>query len=151
IFWSVSPDSTMFNVQRYVIYAGTTLMLWDMVRTRENIRGVLMAFVAAGCAISVALFLNAAASNETFNGRFSAFGLHPNMVPRILGMLFPMSWCLALYLPVRSYLLRAFFFAFPVIATVAMLLTGSRGGLVSCLPAFIYLLITLPRIGRRGL
>jgi O-antigen ligase len=151
IFWTVSNDGTMFNAQRFLVYFATTVVTWDLVRTREQLRGALIALLFAGIAICVTLFLNSAESNTVMLGRVSALGLHPNLVPRILGMLFPLSWCLALEYPVKNPLLKGFFLSFPVIGTVAMLLTGSRGGLVSCLPAYIYLLISIRRIGPNGL
>ncbi len=138
-FWSVDPVSTVAKCYRFALFFGLTLMLWDLTRYRYQLNMAIQTLVFAGYFMAASLFYNYSQGQVSLMDRYSALGIHPNDLPRLFGIIMPLSWMLVFDYPSKGITLRVLNLAFPIVATVAMLLTASRGGLVSCFPAFIYL------------
>ena len=145
LFWTMDPPATVLKCYRLTLFFGLTLLLWDLTRYRYQLNLALQVLVFAGYFMALSLFYNYSQGQVSLMDRYSALGIHPNDVPRLFGIIMPLAWMLAFDYPAKSLVLRVANLAFPVVATIAMLLTASRGGLVACLPAFLYLAYTTIR------
>lgn len=145
-FWSVDSDSTLFWTYRYVLMFGMTVMLWDMYRTKSQVESGLQAMVIGGYVLAIGTAVNFMLGNKFYSGRYSALGFHPNDVGKIFAISIPFAWYMAYSNVKRNNFLRLLNFAYPLVTTVALILSGSRGALVACIPAYLYLLWSFCRL-----
>jgi len=141
-FWTTSPDDTQHRFYRLTLAFGTSLLIWDVVRTRKEVDTLFQTVVLSCYAIAVSIAYNAHVGNASLEDRFSAFGLYPNDIPKMVGMAMPMAWYLALESTNKNVFLKVVNYMYPIVGVFTIILTGSRGGLVACIPAFLFVILT---------
>ena len=148
VVWSVVPGDSPFplNVGQG---AALTILLWDILRTRAQVDAALQAFLLGGY-ISITTtalnFLNGAQARH-WEKRFAGSGFDPNDIALLLAIGIPM----AVYLMTRRerpIFLQALNFFYPVATGFVIILTGSRGALLAAIPAYLFFLVTVLRMGR---
>lgn len=144
-FWSYDTDATVSKVYRLLLPYGLSLLMWDLYRTKKQVYSGMQWVVYAAYFVALSVLTNQAAGDFALSQRYSAIGLHPNDVPRLLGIALPIAWVLALEEGTHP-INRLLNFGFPVVAGIAAVLTASRGGLISIAPAYLFILFTTGKI-----
>lgn len=146
-FVRLDPTSSFVAALSSLQLAAVAWLLWDVVRTREALRWALGALVAGAwvnVGSSVGSFV--LAQPTRFAERYSSANLDPNELGLILALMLPAAWWLAG--EVRAGLLRAALIAYLPLALFALMISGSRGGLVAYGCGLLYVLYDVVR-GRR--
>lgn len=97
VFWSDDPRSTFDRADTWVQLLGLTLILWDLLRTRQAVARALQAFVL-GEYVSLAGALSNFAAGDAFYTtyqRFSPGDTNPDGFGVTLALGIPMAWYLA--------------------------------------------------------
>jgi O-antigen ligase len=149
LMWTFDGAATQERVFTYAQLLVLMLIVWDTVRSAEEIRQALLAYLA-GCYVTVTSLLVGYAtegSASEVHGRVTVGGFHPNDVGMIL----------AIGVPIAGYILGrpgtgvwrhvqlAASAAYLPLAGFAVLVTGSRAGLAAMLPGALYLGYVLAR------
>lgn len=147
MFWSISVEETQQRTNTYLQLALLSYMLWDQVMDAVQLRIILQAYVL-GCFVSIlGTISNFAAGIEAFEysgGRYVATGFNANDLAIILAMGLPIAWYLLLN-PLFEHKWRNMVLVnliFIPSAFFAILLTGSRAGLLTTLVAVLYILLS---------
>lgn len=141
-YWSSDSEATLDKTYRIALPLGLSIIMWDLYRTQKQVYGVLQWVVYGGWFIALSVMGNYLQGTTALSQRFSAIGVHPNDVARLLGIAMPMAWVLAMDKTTKIYH-RVGNYIFPVVSTVAILLSASRGGLLSAIPAYLFMLWSL--------
>jgi O-antigen ligase len=134
-FWSLNPELTLGRVETYAQVLLMLWLVWEVARDDQNQTRVMHAYVfgAAIAAIgTIAISLSGGVVHDL--ARTSSFGFDPNDQALTLSLAVPMAWTLATKPgtgPLASNLYRGYL----GIAVLAVLLTGSRGGMLALIPA----------------
>src|SRR5690606_19002254 len=114
-------------------------------------RGRLMQAYVLGCYVSVASTVAQYLAGNAFEGsaqqRFAAAGFNPNYLASTLALGIPLAWHLVLAGRGR-FLTLLNFLAIPAVL-VAIVLTGSRGGLITAVLALAVIPLTYAKLGPR--
>lgn len=138
-FWSADAGQTLIQAWTYAQLFAMVWLIWELAPGLEEQRRLLAAFVL-GCFVSSAgtLVSYAQGQNPQYQ-RFAARGFDPNELGLILALSVPM----AVYLGANSRgWRRALFLAQPLVATPAIVLTGSRGAALSFAAGAAAILLT---------
>ena len=135
-FWTIDSTSTLVKLRGYFQELMIAWLVWEFVESSRDLRLLMNVFVA-GCWVLALLTLFEFRSAEAIAAgqiRFAAYGQDPNDVARYLCYGFPLAallasggsvrwqrWLAAAYLPAGLF---------------AVLLTASRGGLLTATVAF---------------
>ena len=147
--WTVDWESTVSRVGTYLQLLVLVWLIWELSATESRVLGLMQAYA---CGIfftalltiynfvtgTTAAQLEAARGVETWDeSRYSILGINENDLGLMLAMCIP----LIIYLAVRAKgsLMKLFFWAQLVACSLAILLTGSRGSLISAAVAFVML------------
>ncbi len=148
VWWSVVPDDTPFplNVPQG---AALTVLLWDIYRTRNRVEAAMQAFLLGGYVSIVTTTFNFLHGDQArhWEKRFAGSGFDPNDIALLLAIGIP----LAAYLTAGKtgpLFLRLLNFLYPVGAGLVIILTGSRGALIAAVPAYLFYLASVTRMGR---
>ena len=146
--WSVDIDRTVDYVLTYFQLAILIFILWDLYTTPEALKAGLQAYVLGAYVAIGSTIANYLTGVERGYLRYSATGFNPNDLGLMLALGIPVAWHLAISEGSgrRADLLQLVNYAYLPAATLAILLTGSRGAIVAALPAFIYVLGSLLRL-----
>lgn len=163
--WSIAPGQTIATTVRYALILGILVVVWDLYRTDAAIEYAFLAYVLGAYLVVVTVFYNFLMDSVVHASRYTAFGLNPNIIARMLVLGTP----LAGYLVVRptgpllpSRVMRAFNLLYVALSGVAITLTGARQGMIGFGLALAFLAFlsyqdwirdpgsAIP-IGRRGL
>jgi len=140
-----------------IAYAATLVQLflmswlvWQQCRDATDRRRLMQAYVL-GCYVSVASTVAQYLSGNAFAGsaqeRFAAAGFNPNYLASTLALGIPLAWHLVLSGRSRVVALLNFL-AIPAVL-VAIVLTGSRGGLITAVLALSVVPLTYAKLGPR--
>ena len=148
LWWSVDPGETLFRLtllQALVLVA----MLWDLLRTPKDINLALRAFVI-GVYISTILVYKATlvAPDQEWEARFAGL-FDPNDLALMVIMGLPLGVYLATQEKNRLFAMMGY--GYPLICVYVFFATGSRGALMSCLPAVLFLLYSIPRFNKNSI
>ncbi len=150
LLWSHNLDRAINRTTTYLQLMVLVFMLWDILLTSDMVRVSLQAYVL-GAYVSVSstiynFFMGVTAHKNI--ARYTATGFNENEISLVLALGIPMAWYLATFtLPgVYPRLLKFINFAYVPLATFAILLTASRGGLISAIPGFLFILLTFTRL-----
>lgn len=149
-FWSVDIDRTIGRIQTYFQLTVLVWILWDLYTTPAALRAGLQAYVL-GCYVAVASTVsNYLAGTQFHTNRYTASGFNPNDIGLILALGIPLAWHLAVSEGEGKYgyMLRVVNYAYLPAATLAILLTASRGSLVAASATLLFVLGSLNRLGR---
>lgn len=133
-FWSIDPAETLRDIRGYAQELMIVWLAWELIESPRHLRNVLRACVVGAyvlAALTISDFLSAGVTQQA---RFVAEGQDPNDVARYLNLLLPLAALLACSEPRR--IVRLLAAAYLPIGLLAVLLTGSRSGLVGSLAAF---------------
>jgi O-antigen ligase len=123
-------------------------VLWEATPTRSRLMGLLQAYVfgayvaAAG---TIYNFASGAAVRRTLD-RFAANGFDPNDLGMLLALAMPIAWYIGS--SSSSTILRWVNRGYFLLGSVAILLTGSRGGLLAMLVALSVIPWTMTQVRR---
>ena len=125
-------------------------LVWQQCRDGADRRRLMQAYVL-GCYVSVGSTIAQFLSGNAFAGssqeRFAAAGFNPNYLASTLAIGIPLAWHLVLGGRSRAVALLDFL-AIPAIIT-AIVLTGSRGGLITAVLALSVVPLTYAKLGPR--
>ena len=142
-FWSIAPNATM---TRGVTLVQLGVMVWmvHQIGSTERRRDALaQAFVFGAYAmIAVALFTFL---SGTQSGLRDVGGINPNWFAIGCAFAVPFAW--GLVLRARHSLLFWINALYPAFAVIAVVLSASRGGLITLLVALTVIPLSLPRLG----
>lgn len=103
-----------------------------------------------GCYVSIVnIYSNFLAGIQFSINRYSASGFNPNDLGLILALGIPLAWHLAVSEGEGKYdyILKIVNYAYLPAATIAILLTGSRGSLIAASAAILFVLGSLNQLG----
>lgn len=158
ILWTMDPESTTIRALTYLQLLLLTWLIWLLVDTEKRVQGLLQAYVFGTSVCAVDTVWNVITGHGysslpdvdgplVQSDRYSATGLNPNDLGLMLALSIPMIF----YLLARSKQKPAvalFRWAQFVLCVAAVLLTGSRGGLLATFAALIVLPLTYGRLPR---
>jgi len=148
LFWSVDTDSTAYELYRYVLTFGCITVIWDMIRTREDADAALQALVVGGYVVALQMMFNYLTGHQldTYKGRFTAGGFNPNEPGKIFAITIPVAWYLGILKEKQSPLFRLINGVYPLFGLVGVMISASRGGLVACAPAVLFILFNMRKM-----
>lgn len=131
--WSIAPVQTLETTVRYALILGLLVVVWDLYRTHAAIEYAFFAYVLGAYLVVGTVFYNLLVDSVVHTGRYTAFGLNPNVIARTLVLGAPLAGYLvarptAPLLPTRS--VRACNLLYVALAGVAITLTGARQGML---------------------
>ena len=129
VFWSIDRDVTLDRLRGAIQVWMPVWLLWELVEKPEDLRVLLRAFVAGSWVLAVLTFVNFASPQATDQARFAAEGQDPNDVARFLVMGLPLAALLVN--AERRWWARLLAFGYLPLGLLAVLLTGSREGLLA--------------------
>ena len=144
VAWSIGPDVTLQTAATMFQLVAMTLMLWEFMRESRRHRQLLWAFVGGAFIGSIAIFFGAPTSSDVVTTQYvrvSQGGVNANYAALVFSLAIPVAWHLSLTSP--GLLQRWIAGLYVPTAAVAVVLTGSRGGLVTLLLALSIVLLTL--------
>lgn len=132
-YWSVNPDATL---KRLWTYVQLLAMMWLIWQWADNEKKVLQLFQAFGLgALTLAAGIFAGLSGATAGAsRLDAYNFNPNDIASILALGIPICWYAGLRN--KNFWVSKLYMAIPAVLVIAILLTGSRAGLVKAILAF---------------
>lgn len=151
--WTISLGETVETTVRFVLIWAILVAIWDLYRSPEDVDYALQAYVLGAFVVVGVVFYNFALDALVRTGRFSAFGLNPNIVARTLVLGAPLAWylCLRSRAPVLATLpVRAVNLLYLVCAGVAIALTGARQGMVGFAITLAFVVTTAAHDALRG-
>jgi O-antigen ligase len=137
------------TINQYLQFFVMLWVLWEVTPTRSRLVNLVQAYVLGAYVAASNTIYNYAigASLKHAYGRYAAEGFDPNDLGMILALGLPMAWYLGSIATTTfmRWLNRAYF----LVGIVAILLTGSRGGLLASIVALSVVPWTLTQV-RRG-
>ncbi|MCL6526898.1 MAG: O-antigen ligase family protein [Thermaceae bacterium] len=145
--WTISPSDTQDRNFQYILLLLFMLLMFNVVESPAQIRGLLIAYVL-GCLIGVAnTFQNFLSGSEVAYERYAADGFDPNDLAFVLALGIPLAWYLALTKE-RSRLVWLYRL-YPVLALIVNFLAAARAGLLGVAAGLLFVFVTLPRASTR--
>lgn len=141
-FTSVDLDRTYRRVLSYLQLFLVTLLVFQCVRNRRDWLRVLQGFILGLWPPVLGLVYNLHMGIFMGDGRYTAPGFDPNDLAATLSLGIPVAW----YLLVNSRRVRWLNGLYVPCATIAVLLTASRGGLVTLGIGMLFPLWSIARI-----
>lgn len=131
--WTIDVGQTVETTLRYVFIWAILFAIWDLYRTPEDIEYALQAYVLGGFVVIGAVLYNFALDAVVHMTRFTAFGLNPNIIARMLVLGAPLAWYLS-FRPratlLTDPLVRSINVLYIALAGIAIVLTGARQGMI---------------------
>ncbi|BAY24258.1 hypothetical protein NIES2100_40520 [Calothrix sp. NIES-2100] len=155
VFWTINVTETLDKLETYIQLGIFVYIIWDLYTTPKSVQYALQAYLLGAWVTISSLVLNFISGNHenatiSTNSRYSAIGFDPNNVGIILALGIPIAWYLALSLnKSKYYWLKWLNYLYIPSAFFAMLLTGSRGALLTSLFGFLYIFSNLHRLNLR--
>lgn len=145
VTWSISEDRTLHQALTYAQVFLFVYILWDLLTSEGRVRAALQTYVLGSSVSAVGLIANVAINGaEQYQRRFTVGGFEINDLGLILVIAIPIAWYLVMDPRPGSAerLIRWVALASIPAATVAIVLTGSRSGLIALVPVVAYVVIT---------
>lgn len=160
VLWTIDLGQTLGTTLRYGLVWAILFAVWDLYRSSDDVEYALQAYVLGGFIVIGAVFYNFSLDIVVHLSRFSAFGLNPNLIARMIVLGTPLSWYLFARpsAPLLSHpLVRTVNLLYLAFAGVAIALTGARQGMIGFAITVVFivgttihdLLQNLPSLGRR--
>lgn len=148
MLWSINTDLTLEIIQSYVQLAILALILWDLFDNSAALNAGLQAYVLGAYVAIVSTIVNYLSGIDSVQTRFAATGFNENDLGITLALGLPMAWHLALSRNQGrgAKLLTFVNYAYIPAATLAIILTGSRGALIAAVPAFFFVIWSFVRL-----
>lgn len=147
-FWSLDVEETVVRIQTLFQLLVLVWILWDLYTTPAALKAGLQAYVLGAYVSIGSTIVNYLMSKETSYLRYAAAGFDPNDLGVMLALGIPVAWHLALSdgNSTMTQVLRLVNYAYLPAATLAIMLTASRGALLAALPAFLFVIRSLTRL-----
>lgn len=134
LLWSIDRAASFEKVRGYFQVCMIAWLIWELAETQDQVRAILRAWVA-GSWVLAGLTVTELALLRSAQFRFAAYGQDPNDTARFLDLGFPAA---ALLLAMgEKHAARWLALLYFPIATIAVVATGSRGGAVAALVAWL--------------
>lgn len=149
--WTVELSDTFRVASHYLPIMIGSLMLWDLFRTKKTVRNGLQAIVVGALIAIGGIVMSAISGHARYGnagGRYSAFSLDPNEIGLIIALALPIAWHLAITAPKKFNVFTCANYCYPLAAVLALILTVSRGALVSMVPGFLFVVFTFHKARR---
>jgi len=148
ILWTVDIDETLYSIRLYVQMIVLFMMLWDLYSTPAALKAGLQAYVLGAYVAIGSLIANLLAGIQTVHLHFSAADVNSEDLALMLALGIPVAWHLATSETSSKAIrgLRVINYAYVPVAAVAILITATRGASVASLPAFLFILASMPRL-----
>jgi O-antigen ligase len=141
-FWSVDRDATAARVSTYCQLLAMLWLLWQVCRTRAQVRTLLVAWLAGAAVASAATLVRYSQGLQTYWKRYAAPGFDPNDLGITVAIAIPIALYLALTSrPAAAWVCRALV----LLCGAAILLTASRTALIAAAAGFGFVLFTWRR------
>ena len=148
VFWTCDMKLTVARIKTYFQLLVLLLVLWDLYTTPVALNAGLQAYVL-GAYISVGgtVYNYFMASTASYL-RYAATGFDANDLGLTLALGIPVAWHLALSESNNkiTQVLKLVNYGYVPAAILAIVLTGSRGSLLSALPSFFFIFRSLTRL-----
>jgi O-antigen ligase len=137
--WSIDRAASFARASTFVQLLAMAWLVWESTRTEQEQRQLLHAYVAGSVVASAATLIRYAQGRQTYWLRYAAAGFDPNDLALTIALAIPMAFYIA-----RCARAPMAWFHRAAIAVIcaAILLTGSRMGLIAALLGFTYMLWT---------
>lgn len=139
--WSVSPQMSLYRIGSNLQLMLFVWLIWQFVESERQVLQCIQAYVLGTLVAAVGTVMAWLSGVQVVYMRYSAEGFDPNELSISLAVAIPLAW----YLSMRQHsalLIWANRLAIPLLL-VAILLTGSRTGVVVACVGSIFLLLTL--------
>lgn len=148
VFWTIDLNLTMRRIQAYIQLIPMLYIIWDLYTNPTDIKLGLQAYVLGAYVSIFSLISNFLAGAQFFYYRFSATGFDVNNIGVILALGIAPAWYLfnAENGNKLSWLFKVINLIYIPTAVLAILLTGSRGALLTTLFALIYVFLAPSQI-----
>jgi O-antigen ligase len=151
LMWTASLDGSLERLSTIVSCLGLFWMLYEYTDSRARVAALLQAYVLGGyvCVGGTvhSLLQGASIIDESVYSRYAVSRLDPNDLATILALGIPMAWHLAL--SGRSRIARWVNYLYLPLSIVGIVLTGSRGGLLTLITALLMVAWSFPKLGWR--
>jgi O-antigen ligase len=147
-FWSFGIEETIQRIKTYFQLASMAWILWDLYTTPAALKAGLQAYVLGAYVSIGSTVVNYLMGQEANYLRYAATGFNANDLGLVLALGIPVAWHLAVSESSSkvTHGLRLVNYTYIPAATLAILLTASRGALLAALPALLFVLGSLPRL-----
>jgi O-antigen ligase len=132
-YWSVDPDATLKRLWTYVQLLAMMWLIWQWADNEKKVLQLFQAFGLGTLALAAGMFAGLGSATAGVN-RLDAYNFNPNDIASILALGIPICWYAGLRN--KNFWVSKLYMAIPAILVVAILLTGSRAGLVKAILAF---------------
>jgi O-antigen ligase len=143
-FWSFAPSETVTSIYTFIQLFMMVWLIWEFAQTRKQQLLLLRAYTVGAMVSSIATLVGYAHGTGMQSGRYSGAGFNPGDLGFILALSIPTSLYLALR--ERRKILIWLDGAATVLAFCALVLTASRGSLISCLPTVLMFPFLFPKM-----
>jgi O-antigen ligase len=137
--WSQAPGNTLSRIFTYSQLLGMTWLVWEFGGQEKRHLGLLRAYVV-GSVVSalgtIAQYVLQKSHTDPGVSRFAASGFDFNYLAVTLALSLPIAWYL--FVQDRRPLARWIYGATLPVVSFAMILTGSRTGLLALLPGLLF-------------
>jgi len=151
VLWSWDVDGTIERIKTYAQLLVLVIITWELYDTPVALLAGLQSYILGAFVLIGSTVSNYLAGIETAvysGGRYAATGFNANDMGLILALGIPVAWHLAVS-SVRGTIIRRLKplnLVYIPLATMAILLSGSRGSMIAAAPAFFYILWSLRRL-----
>lgn len=149
--WTIDPDLTLERAGAYARMAALTLMIWDLFRTRAEIRAGLQAYVLGTIVPIASTILNYLQGVQSEWGRYSGTGDNANTTGIVIALGIPLAMRLATDGARNSrgrWAWQVLNYAVVAFGLFAIGLTATRFAAFMTLPAFLFALSAWSRMKR---
>ena len=133
--WSVSPEAVVRRTGTYLQLLLFFWMVWELARDHRRVRLLLSAFLVGNLVPLTAIFYSSLIGLTFWGGRYLMLGADPNDTALSLAI----SMTVALYFRATAdhRIVRWLSSVYIPLALLAVLMTGSRGGLIAALAGLL--------------
>lgn len=144
--WAKEPTDAILYAFRYLLCLVAVFLIYDTFRSWKEIQIALQAYVVGLYAVFIQIFITYLQGRpQLSDGRYGADGIHPNHAAVMLGSGLAVAWLLAVGEKPLNRFWRVLNFSYILAALYGVMLTGSRGGFIACVPSLIVICIHLFR------
>ncbi len=133
--WTIEPQATLEKTRGYFQEMMIVWLVWEFAESSTDLRSLFRAWLCGSWILALLTIANFATLDAMASGqvRFAAVGHDPNDVARFLDLGFPIA--ALLFDAEEHWVGRILAIGYIPLGLIAMLLTASRGGLVSAVVA----------------
>lgn len=144
--WAIEPTDAILYAFRFLLCLVAVFLIYDSFRSWKEIQIALQAYVVGLYAVFIQIFITYLQGRpQLSDGRYGAEGIHPNHAAVMLGSGLAVAWLLAVGEKPLNKFWRILNFSYVLVALYGVMLTGSRGGFIACVPSLIVIAIHLFR------